>query len=77
MSEYPGYKINIGLCPELAKGKSVRVLIRRKEKGHHIEQGPWPADGKGACNWALSAPARDEESRKAYPFDIVAWKLAE
>jgi hypothetical protein len=77
MSDYPGFKINQGMRPRGTKGKKVDVLYRRKEAGRHVSGSKLPASGKGECRWSLSAPAREEESRKAQPFDIVAWKLAE
>jgi len=61
----------LGRCPSEAAGKRVRVRLRNgtlhgAEPASAEAKAGWPADGKGACDWALTGN----------PFDIIEWELA-
>jgi hypothetical protein len=64
---------NPGHCPDEAdgtdEGKTFYVHVRlfggysTEEAGH----APWPATGRGACDWRISRPP--------HPFQIEYWEL--
>jgi hypothetical protein len=69
----PGFIRNPGHCPELAKGKRVRVqLWHGREPKYAAEMDPmarpgWPAsDGKPATRW---------EETGTYPFEIYGYRI--
>lgn len=52
--------------PGEATGKRVRVKLRNGR----IPAESWPADGKGACNWALT-----REGLRSRAFDIIEYEV--
>jgi hypothetical protein len=54
-----------GRCPDEARGKRVRVVLRNGYDTAKSERNGWPADGRGACNW----------SRDLGPWTIESWEI--
>lgn len=71
-----GFTPSRGFCPEEAKGKRVRVILRgtMREPRYANETRPdiplgWSADGRFGCRWSL------DDKRFPREMDIVGYRV--